>query len=211
MTLHAHWLSIALPLAALYGLFLVWWGGRGKPMSPSEVEDSLQQFLKLPLTEHDRQMIPELRRLMSTDDGNEFIMQNLVKYHKVAQYPAGSPYGEPPVSGVTADRRYGRQVLGPLLRVGSLPIFIGRRRGHLVEPEGFDEWNMVAMVRYRSRRDFLRFAYAITRRDIAVHKWAAIEKTHVFPVNAFISLFSVRLLVGLVLLSTGLLLHLFNR
>lgn len=208
MSLSMHWFTIALPLALLYALFVWWWGGRGTPMSPSEVEDFVQSFLRLPLTEHDREMLPQLRRLMETDDGNEFIMQNLVKYRKVALYPSGSSHGTPEVSGVTADRRYGKRVLWPLLRVGSLPLFIGKRTGFFLEPEGFDEWNMVAMVRYRSRRDFLRFAHAITRQDISIHKWAAIEKTHVFPVTAFVSVFSVRLLVALVLTTIGLGTHL---
>jgi len=47
-------------------------------------------------------------------------------------------------------------------------------------------------VRYRSRRDFLRFALAIQQQDIAVHKWAALEKTHVFPVKPLVSLMLVR-------------------
>ena len=52
------------------------------------------------------------------------------------------------------------------------------------------------MVRYRSRRDFLRFALATQRDDIFVHKWAALEKTHVFPVKPLISLFPVRLMAA---------------
>jgi hypothetical protein len=52
------------------------------------------------------------------------------------------------------------------------------------------------MVRYRSKRDFLRFALAIERGDISMHKWAALEKTHVFPVQPIVSLFLVRGLVA---------------
>ena len=35
-------------------------------------------------------------------------------------------------------------------------------------------------------------ALASAQRDIFVHKWAAIEKTHVFPVQPIVSLFFVR-------------------
>ena len=55
------------------------------------------------------------------------------------------------------------------------------------------------MVRYRSRRDFLRFALMIERQDIAVHKWAAIAKTHVFPVQPLVSLVLVRAVIGMAL------------
>ena len=61
-------------------------------------------------------------------------------------------------------------------------------------------------MRYRSRKDFLRFAIASNRADTFVHKWAAIEKTHIFPVRPLVSLFAVRSLVGLLALSLGLIL-----
>jgi hypothetical protein len=59
------------------------------------------------------------------------------------------------------------------------------------------------MVRYRSRRDFLQFAMDANKAEKFVHKWAAIEKTHVFPVKPIVSLFAVRTLIGLILLSVG--------
>lgn len=60
------------------------------------------------------------------------------------------------------------------------------------------------MVRYRSRRDFVRFAIRANQADKFMHKWAAIEKTHVFPVKPLINLFAVRTLVALFLFSLGL-------
>jgi hypothetical protein len=55
------------------------------------------------------------------------------------------------------------------------------------------------MVRYRSRRDFLRFVVETEQRDVFMHKWAAIEHTHVFPVKPMISLFGIRLMAGMAL------------
>ena len=82
-----------------------------------------------------------------------------------------------------------------------------RRTGRFLQPEGADDWHYVAMVRYRSRRDFLRFALEIEREDIVAHKWAAIEKTHVFPVEPMVSLLAVRTLVAAALVLAGALLH----
>jgi hypothetical protein len=59
------------------------------------------------------------------------------------------------------------------------------------------------MVRYRSRRDFVRFAIRANQADKFMHKWAAIEKTHVFPVKPLINLFAVRTLVAMLLIFTG--------
>ena len=61
-----------------------------------------------------------------------------------------------------------------------------------------------AMVRYRSRRDFLDFALEIERGDIVMHKWAAIASTHVFPVQPLLSLVMVRGLVLVLLALLGL-------
>jgi hypothetical protein len=131
------------------------------------------------------------------------VMQNLVRYRTKALYPAGTKFSDDPRE---ADRRYGKSILGDLLRYGNVVIFIARKTGDFVRPEGADAWHYVAMVRYRSRRDFVRFAIRANQADKFMHKWAAIEKTHVFPVKPLISLFAVRTLVALSLFSIGLIL-----
>ena len=128
-------------------------------------------------------------------------MQNLVRYRAKALYPEGSTYSDDPRE---ADKRYGKSIIGDLLRYGNLLIFIARKSGDFVKPEGADAWHYVAMVRYRSRRDFVRFAIRANQADKFMHKWAAIEKTHVFPVKPLINLFAVRTLVALFLFSLGL-------
>jgi len=181
--------GITLPLLVLYLLFLAWYGGKGKPLQPDEIDAFFSTLGKMNLSESEKEIIPEIRRLLAKDDGQEFVMQNLVRYRPKALYPAGYSYGD---DARAADRRYGKAIILPLLRQGSLPVFIARRSGSFIEPEGADVWHYVAMVRYRSRRDFLRFALAIQQQDIAVHKWAALEKTHVFPVKPLVSLMLVR-------------------
>ena len=190
-------LAIAIPLLAVYGLLLVWCGGRGQPLSPAEID----QFMKgLGARATGEAVLQELQTLIAGDDGKEFVMQNLVRYRPKALYPPGYDYGDDPRA---ADRRYGKAVIGPLLRNGSLILFIAKRIGTFIEPEGADAWHYVAMVRYRSRRDFLRFALETQRDDIFVHKWAALEKTHVFPVKPLISLFPVRFIAASALALVG--------
>ena len=183
-------LGIAVPLLAVYGLFLLWYGGHGKPMTQAEIDHFMAEVGALI---QDDAAVQELRNLVASDDGKEFVMQNLVRYRAKALYPPGYDYGDDPRA---ADRRYGKAVIGPLLRHGSLILFVAKRTGTFIEPDGADAWHYVAMVRYRSRRDFLRFALATQRDDIFVHKWAALEKTHVFPVKPLISLFPVRLMAA---------------
>ena len=196
-------LAIALPLVLLYVAFWLWYGGNGQRMSPEEIEEALNQLRSSDLGHDNAAEVEEVRQLLASDDGKEFVMQNLVRYRAKALYPDGTNYSDDPRE---ADKRYGKSIIGDLLRYGNVVIFIARKSGDFVRPEGADAWHYVAMVRYRSRRDFVRFAIRANQADKFMHKWAAIEKTHVFPVKPLISLFAVRTLVALSLFTIGVIL-----
>ena len=186
-------LIVVLALLALYALFLWWYGGRGKPLSQAEIVEFERLLGQLSRDTQGQSTSELVRQFAANDDGCEFVMHNLVRYRAKALYPPGHAYGD---SARDADKRYGRAVLLPLLRCGAMPIFLARCAGRFVGPEGAAPWNYVAMVRYRSRRDFLRFAVAIESQDIAIHKWAAIEETHITPLQPLASLIFVRAAVG---------------
>lgn len=196
---------IALSLTALYVLFLLWYGGNGKSLSPAEVRHFETELGKLSQTTLGHPTPELVRQFAAQDDGREFVMHNLVRYRAKALYPPGHVYGD---SARAADKRYGRAALGPMLRSASIPLFVAKCGGRFIEPDNAQQWNYVAMVRYRSRRDFLHFALEIESQDIAIHKWAAIEATHIIPVKPLVSLFFVRGAVGVVfaLLGSGLIL-----
>ena len=190
-------IGVALGALLLYATFWFWYGGRGRPLSDAEIDVFMQKLTRLaPPGEHGREQLDDVRRLIARDDGREFIMQNLARYRATAQYPAGAGFDADPRA---ADRRYGRAIVWPLISNGNVPVFIARRSGSFIEPEGMDAWHYVAMVRYRSKRDFLRFALSASRADIFMHKWAALEKTHVFPVQPLVSLIFVRAAVAVLL------------
>lgn len=194
--------GLVLLLLALYGAFHLWYGGRGRPLSAQETENFMRQLADAaPRDSHHQELLSSVHQLVAHDDGREFVMQNLVRYRAKAVYAPGYHHGDDPRE---ADRRYGKAIIPHLLRCGSLPIFIARRSGSFLQPVAADHWHYVAMVRYRSKRDFLRFALRIESQDVAVHKWAAIEKTHVFPVQPIVSLLVVRSAVAAALLTLGL-------
>ena len=194
-------MSSSLVVGLLFGagflVFLLWYGGRGKPLTEFEITHYFAALTASGSGEHDAAAIDQIKRLVANDDGHEFVMQNLVRYRARALYPPGNEaYGHDPRA---ADQRYARAIMWPLLKYGNLPIFIARRTGNFIEFEGDGGWHYVAMVRYRSRRDFLRFALMSSQRHSFIHKWAAIDKTHVFPVKPVISLVLVRALVGMLM------------
>jgi hypothetical protein len=201
-------ITVVLPLAPIYVAFLLWYRGSGKPLTREEIDGYLAELRAVAADHPGGVSLEEVERLMEHDDGREFVMQNLIRYREKALYPPGHDYGD---SARAADRRYGKAILPHLLRYGSVPVFVARRVGRFVEPEGIECWDLVAMVRYRSRRDMLRFAIAITRDGSSVHKWAAIETTQVFPVRPLLSLIFVRGAVGVLLAAIGLLAYVFIR
>jgi len=197
-------LPIAIALLALYALFLWWYGGKGAPLTASEIARFEREIGALPAGPGRESELAAIRELLASDDGREFVMVNLVRHRPQALYPGG--FRDACTDARAADRRYGRLIIWPLLRQGSLPVFIAPRTGRFLEAAGAEQWDYVAMVRYRSRRDFLRFALTIEREHIVAHKWAAIERTHVFPVRPMLSLVFVRGAVAALLAVCGVIL-----
>ena len=141
-------------------------------------------------------LLLSLREITRGDDGREFVMVNLIRYRTKAVYPPGWDFGDDPHA---ADARYNRAVVPRLLKRACIPVFLGRSAGRFLAPEGTEPWDSVALVRYRSRRDFLRLCADLAKDRADIHKWAAIEATQVFPVDARLSLTMIRVVIALAL------------
>jgi hypothetical protein len=200
------WLSaqvvLAAVLAAVYLLFLIWYGGRGRPLTPEEAERWLARIQSQAKDEYQTTpgLLDELRQLTQTDDGREFYMFNLIRFRPKPLYPPGSNY---PGGVMAADARYNKAILRALLRNHSLPVFVGKVQGPFIDEPGDTQWQRVAFVRYRSRRDMLKMVLSVAPLNVGVHKWASIEKTQVFPVTGLLNLVFVRGAVAAVLALVG--------
>jgi hypothetical protein len=190
---------ISVVFVLLYLAFLFWYGGRGKPLSQAEVENLLTEMKhragKQAQTE-ESPILDQFRELAKNDDGQEYYMVNLLKFRKKALYPAGSSFGDDPMA---ANDRYTRAIVPLLLKHGGHPVFLGQVQGRFLHPGVANDWDQVGMVRYRSRRDMLKMAVEIAGKGVDVHKWAALEKTQVFPVKPLVSLAFIRGTVAVIL------------
>ena len=149
--------------AGIYLVFLVWWGGRGKPLTAQDTAEGIRQLRNVASGPLSLAHLHEVEQFLAQDDGREFIMSNAVLYRQQALYPENSGFGPDPRA---ADQRYGKAIIWPLLKRACLPIFIARKTGQFVNDAHAPEWHYVAMVRYRSRRDFFHFALAIGHEEI---------------------------------------------
>jgi uncharacterized protein (DUF952 family) len=203
--------TIILPVIfiLLYIAFLFWYGGRGKPLSQAEVDALLLEMQrragKQVQVEAESPILQQFRELIKSDDGREYYMVNLLKFRKKAIYPAGSPYGDDPLA---ANDRYNRAVIPLLLKHGGHPVFDSLVQGRFIHPEAGEDWDHVAMVRYRSRRDMLKMAVEIAGLGVDVHKWASLEKTQVFPVKPLFNPNLIRVMVAIILFAVAILIHL---
>ena len=203
--------TIILPaiFILLYIAFLFWYGGRGKPLSQAEVDALLVEMQrragKQGQVEAESPILQQFRELTKNDDGREYYMVNLLKFRKKALYPEGISFGNDPQA---ANNRYNRAVIPLLLKHGGHPVFDSLVQGRFIHPEAGKEWDHVAMVRYRSRRDMLKMAVEIAGLGVDVHKWASLEKTQVFPVKPLFNLNLIRVMVAIVLFAVAMLIHL---
>ena len=193
----------------LYVAFLLWYGGRGKPLSQAEVDALLLEMQrragKQEQVETESSILQQFRELTKNDDGQEYYMVNLLKFRKKALYPEGTSFGNDPLA---ANDRYNRAVIPLLLKHGGHPVFDSLVQGRFIHPEAVDEWDHVAMVRYRSRRDMLKMAVEIAGLGVDVHKWASLEKTQVFPVKSLFNLDLIRVMAAFVLFAIAMLITL---
>jgi hypothetical protein len=190
---------ILVSCSLLYLLFLLWYGGRGSPMSAAEVEtllERVQRNAEAAAAPFGSDLLPSLREVAKDDDGREFVMVNLIRYRTKAVYPPGWDYSDDPHA---ADTRYNRAVVPRLLNRACIPVFVGRSAGRFLAPNESEPWDCVALVRYRSRRDLLGLCADLAKDRADVHKWAAIEATQVFPVDARFSLTMIRVVFALAL------------
>lgn len=190
----------------LYCAFHFWYGGSSEPLTTGEADTLIAEIragMESIGGHPDEELLESFRVLTREDDGREFYMLNLMRFREKALYPEGSGYDD---DALAAAQRYNEAVVPALLARGSLPILLGEYAGAFIPPhpeanEG--DWDQIGIVRYRSRRDMLEMARALSRSGDGIHKWASLERTVVFPVAPVFDFVFVRGAVFLLLFITG--------
>ncbi len=195
-------------LAIIFSAFACWYGGHGKPMTQAESDALFAHIAEGAKNEpsSDPRLRDELHQLASSDDGNEFFMVNLIKYRTKALYPDNytGPRADDPLE---ADALYNRAIAPYLLKHCNFPVFLGKPEGRFIDEAGDMQWDRVAIVRYRSRRDLLEMVGDLVGQGVAVHKWASIEKTQVFPTASLFTFAFARGIFAAILFVIGVALH----
>ena len=181
--------------------FWSWYTNAGGALSTSEIERFVETMRSNGIAP---ERIARLRRFMAEDDGNQFLMVNIIDLAARPAPVAGVPEDEP-ASAILA--RYMEHMYPELLKRACHPTFAGRAVFRAMDLEGVDgldgaeRWTDAALVRYRSRRDLLEIALAPVFSDKHAFKVAALEKTIAYPVEPTLYLSDLRVLLLLVLVA----------
>jgi len=176
----------AWPVAlVLYLLFRAWYDNWRGPLSQAEIEAFLAETGKSQVGEHtDRAVI---RAFLEADDGQEFIMSNLVRVHPdEVPHPATGV----PTRGLALLQDYGRRFVKVLLGHGGHPMLVMRKVGGYVDAWATPPdpgWHVVGAMRYRSRRDMMKLAINPSLREVHLLKTPGTAMTFSFPAQVMMS------------------------
>ncbi len=93
-----------------------------------------------------------------------------------------------------AHKRYGKGITKELFKRAGHPIFLSKVTGSFLK-DSDSTWDEVGIIRYRSKRDMLKMILNISDPELGKYKWAALEKTDVFPTKLSVNLAFIRIIV----------------
>lgn len=182
----------------LYGVFWLWYTPLSGPMTQSEIDEiiaSLQQ------RGADQDAVERLRRFFQEDDGQSFIMVNIID---MADDPVDMSATGPDASAEDLMGHYMEYMWPALFSRASHPVFAGQAVGEAMDVVGIEgamRWDSAALMRYRSRRDLWEISSHPSFRDRHDYKVAALEKTIAFPVSPQLLLGDPRLILFLAIMT----------
>ena len=195
--------QIWICVPVLYGLFCLWYFNWRGPVTRDEIDKFLDIFAKLDANKHTEPAV--IRKFLENDDGNEFVMLNLIQLHR----------GKVP-HPLTGEKRKPRELLASYFKSFSMASL--KRGGHPVLQArtvggNIDSWNadsnagflITSMMRYKSRRDLVELLIDPAFADSHLYKLAAIDRTISYPTQTTVSI-SIRppvsVLVALLMLAS---------
>ena len=163
-----------------YLVFIAWYHNWGGALKPHEIEAYLQAMDAADHIDADGKKL--LEKFMREDKGREFLMLNLIKFPRgqVSHPVSGEKMSAPQLL-----QDYTQPFLGQIFRRGGHPAYLGRVVAGAVEAweaENMD-WQVVGLIRYRSRRDLVEAVLNPAFADSHIFKQAALAATLAWPVE----------------------------
>jgi hypothetical protein len=183
-----------LVIVVIYLGFFSWYSSFKAPLSPQEIEYYVEKV------NGTSEELASFRKFMEEDDGDDFVMVNIMEIYDTPLQIEGVEPGE------TTDQvlgKYMEYMFPAMLSRASHPVFRGNaaslRAMDIMNADGMETWTGAAGVRYRSRRDMIEISTNPEFAGRHEFKVAALAKTIAFPVAPFSYLGDPRLILALLL------------
>jgi hypothetical protein len=183
-----------LVIVVIYLGFFSWYSSFKVPLSPQEIEYYVEKV------NGTSEELASFRKFMEEDDGDDFVMINIMEIYDTPLQIEGVEPGE------TTDQvlgKYMEYMFPAMLSRASHPVFRGNaaslRAMDIMNADGMETWTGAAGVRYRSRRDMIEISTNPEFAGRHEFKVAALAKTIAFPVAPFSYLGDPRLILALLL------------
>ncbi len=190
--------------AALIGAFASFWRWHSPPakkLTPQEIDHYLELISKLPLPgdEIDR-IVGQLRLWAEADDGKPTYMLNMIRYFdELHRFPGAPEFDGTPEE---ANAYYEKECTPMWLKAASYPMLGGKAQGENLIKTLPDQppWSTAQMVRYPSRRTFLKLLSDPWYARLEPYKFMALE-IDLVPVSGDRQIPDARWIVGGALLA----------
>jgi hypothetical protein len=186
---------LASAFVVLYLAFRAWHSQGAGKLTQAEIDQYLAIIEKLPLPEKGVQaFVARLRPWAEADDGKPVYMFNLMHFFSSLQPFPGAPEfkGTPG----EANSGYERSLMWLWLRHAAYPTFIGVPQAqNLLNMQPERSWSNMTVVRYPSRRTFLKLISHPDYAPLAPYKLMAVELDLV-PVSSGVVVPDLRWVAG---------------
>ncbi len=188
--------SLIILIVALlfYAIFLLWYVGFQKPLSKIEIDYYIKEYSKFDNSEAE---LIDLRNFLEKDTGKSFVMVNSILLKKKPDLVEGVKRGDTSLQTLI---NYYKPFMKMMFRRGGISIFRGRVASNsfdLINIENAEEWQISAINRFRSRRDFAEILIHPLFHEKHELKFAALDKSIAYPVDPWFQMGGFPLTVGL--------------
>ena len=193
-------LKIWIPLIATYLIFFVWYTNLSGPLSDQEIAAYKEMYEE---SNRDSNQWERAFKFMSEDDGKDFYMVNFLDSNESPRTMEATGEG---ATWEDLSAHYMAYMWPQLFKRASHPVFFSYVLNpalDIVAAQGMEEWDIVAIFRYRSRRDLFEIGLNPIFEERHEYKIESLDKTIAIPVETpFIT--DLRLALFIFLLILGL-------
>ena len=176
-------IKIWVPISFIYILFFLWYTDLSGPLTDQEIETYKKIYEKSDSERRDSEQWKKAFKFMREDDGKDFYMVNFLDSNEAPRTMEATGEG---ATSLELQAHYMEYMWPQLLKRASHPVFFAYVLNpalDIVAAQGMEEWDIVAIFRYRSRRDLFEICMNPVFEERHEYKVEALDKTIAIPVE----------------------------